>query len=61
VIRGNVVKFQWRALNGATIKAPNSYYTTFEVYKIGNYLIELTGFDSSGQYGKDTIPIKVIR
>lgn len=61
VVRGNVVKFQWRSLNGVRLDAPNGYFTTFKVNKVGTYQFELTGFDSSGNYGKDTIKIQVVK
>lgn len=61
VVKGNVVRFQWRSLNDVKLDAPNGYFTTFKVDKVGTYQFELTGFDSSGNYGKDTIQIQVIK
>jgi hypothetical protein len=61
VISGNVVRMEWRALNDVKLNSKVGYYTTFQVYRIGTYQFELTGYDSAGNYGKDTVQIQVIK
>lgn len=61
VIKGDVVRLQWRSLNDVKVSAPNSNYTTVTLNKVGVYRFELTGFDKNGLTGKDTVEIKVIK